>query len=205
MGIKVNGIQIAGIGAPGKSAYDYAKEGGYPGTENEFKQLMAGPIPIAHGGTEATTAEQARKNLSAAAVMKLTQAEYDALPAIDPSTVYVITDAVSDVPKITRGSYIGTGTFGKDNPNTLNFPFEPKIVIVCDVGSDSGSGKNNLIMVNPASYTNTNPSDSRHKANLTWGEKSVSWWVNSSGVQNSVNVSLQGNVSGTTYYYTVIG
>ena len=46
MGIKVNGIQIAGIGAPGKSAYDYAKEGGYPGTENEFKQLIERQIII---------------------------------------------------------------------------------------------------------------------------------------------------------------
>lgn len=47
MGIKVNGVQIASIGkpgrdgSPGKSAYEYAKEGGYAGTEDEFKLKMA--------------------------------------------------------------------------------------------------------------------------------------------------------------------
>lgn len=95
MGIKINGVQIAGIGAPGKSAYDYAKDGGYIGTEDEFKQLMAGPIPIAHGGTNANEANQARKNLGAAAVIELTQAEYDALDVIDSSTIYIIKDATS--------------------------------------------------------------------------------------------------------------
>lgn len=34
------------------------------------------------------------------------------------------------VPKIAVGSYVGTGTHGKDNPNTLTFPFEPKLVVI---------------------------------------------------------------------------
>ena len=29
------------FGVPGKSAYDYAREGGYTGTEDEFRQKMA--------------------------------------------------------------------------------------------------------------------------------------------------------------------
>lgn len=69
MGIKVNGVQVAGVGAPGKdgkSAYKYAKEGGYTGTEDEFRALMAGPIPVKHGGTGATDAAAARQNLGAA-------------------------------------------------------------------------------------------------------------------------------------------
>ena len=43
MGIKVNGVQIAGMGkegTPGKSAYEYAREAGYTGTEEEFKIAM---------------------------------------------------------------------------------------------------------------------------------------------------------------------
>ena len=37
-----NTIEIPAIkGDPGKTAYEYAKEGGYTGTEEEFKGLMA--------------------------------------------------------------------------------------------------------------------------------------------------------------------
>ena len=32
--------------------------------------------------------------------------------------------------KIAAGSYVGTGTYGADNPNTLTFEFEPKLVLV---------------------------------------------------------------------------
>ena len=44
MGIKVNGVQIAGVGKqgiPGKSAFDAAKEAGYSGTEENFNSKMA--------------------------------------------------------------------------------------------------------------------------------------------------------------------
>lgn len=36
MSIKVNGIKVAGVGIPGKSAYQSAKEAGYQGTEEQF-------------------------------------------------------------------------------------------------------------------------------------------------------------------------
>lgn len=33
-------------------------------------------------------------------------------------------------PRIKTGSYVGTGSCGKDSPNTLNFDFAPKLVVV---------------------------------------------------------------------------
>lgn len=33
--------KIAGLGAPGKSAYQYAVDGGYEGTEEEFASLLS--------------------------------------------------------------------------------------------------------------------------------------------------------------------
>lgn len=33
-------------------------------------------------------------------------------------------------PKIAIGSYMGTGTYGQDNPTTITFPFPPKLVFV---------------------------------------------------------------------------
>lgn len=41
MAIKVNGKLVAGIGLPGKSAYQYAVDGGYAGTEEEFGEILA--------------------------------------------------------------------------------------------------------------------------------------------------------------------
>lgn len=47
MSIKVNGKKVAGIGRPGadgKSAYQQAVEGGYKGTEDEFRKVLASSL-----------------------------------------------------------------------------------------------------------------------------------------------------------------
>lgn len=52
MSIKVNGKKVAGIGRPGadgKSAYQQAVEGGYKGTEDEFKSVLANASPKPKG------------------------------------------------------------------------------------------------------------------------------------------------------------
>ena len=41
MSISVNGKKIAGVGKPGKSAYQAAVDGGFSGTEEEFNTLLA--------------------------------------------------------------------------------------------------------------------------------------------------------------------
>lgn len=41
MALYVNGKKVAGIGLPGKSAYQYAVDGGYAGTEEEFGEILA--------------------------------------------------------------------------------------------------------------------------------------------------------------------
>ena len=48
MAIYVDGKKIAGLGSrgePGKSAYQQAVEGGYTGTEEDFKSLLADVMP----------------------------------------------------------------------------------------------------------------------------------------------------------------
>ena len=53
MALYVNGKKVAGIGLPGKSAYQYAVDGGYTGTEEEFQEVLAnaGGKPMVHGVT----------------------------------------------------------------------------------------------------------------------------------------------------------
>ena len=41
MAILVNGKKVSGLGAPGKSAYQAAVDGGYSGSESEFNALLA--------------------------------------------------------------------------------------------------------------------------------------------------------------------
>lgn len=41
MAILINGKKVAGVGAPGKSAYQAAVDGGYTGSESEFNTLLA--------------------------------------------------------------------------------------------------------------------------------------------------------------------
>lgn len=46
MAILVNGKKVAGLGTPGKSAYQAAVDGGYSGSESDFNALLA------NGGTK---------------------------------------------------------------------------------------------------------------------------------------------------------
>lgn len=54
MAIVVNGKKVAGLGLPGKSAYQAAVDGGFTGTEEEFNAALAGMkdgpfLPLAGG------------------------------------------------------------------------------------------------------------------------------------------------------------
>lgn len=93
--------------------------------------------------------------------------------------------------QIETGSYVGTGTYGRNNKNSLTFGIEPLVVMVCR--SDSSSYASFL---NPckksAGYQNYGLSD------LTWSDKSLSW-------NNQYNADYQLNRSNTTYYYIAFG
>ena len=93
--------------------------------------------------------------------------------------------------RIIYGSYVGTGTYGAGNPNTLTFDFRPLLLIwgdpvydqyttvVCMRGRDNQPGPNGRIAT-------------------IWGNNSVSWYHNSSAQE-------QANTSGVTYPYVAIG
>ena len=93
--------------------------------------------------------------------------------------------------RIIYGSYVGTGTYGAGNPNTLTFDFRPLLLIwgdpvydqyttvVCMRGRDNQPGPNGRITT-------------------IWGNNSVSWYHNSSAQE-------QANSSGVSYPYVAIG
>lgn len=64
---------------------------------------------------------------------------------------------------------------------------------------------NSIWMAYPMKVAGWNVEDNRCTAQVTWGEKSVSWYVDNSGASASDRPAYQGNKSGTTYYYVAIG
>ena len=105
--------------------------------------------------------------------------------------------------KIMSGSYVGTGTYGKDNKNSLTFDEPPKMLIVTSSANASYgstrsydlllyiSGFNGLA---PSSFTNT--SDGFYIVTISGSGNTVSWYSTGSA-------EYQLNKSGVTYNYIV--
>lgn len=105
-------------------------------------------------------------------------------------------DEVTAFPcQIYTGSYVGTGTSGSSNPNTLTFPFEPKVWGILTFPSAGG-----------AQATSTNL--------IPWGITPVviqstssvcAYDGNTVNFYNATSAANQCNTSGATYYYIALG
>lgn len=107
--------------------------------------------------------------------------------------------------QIATGSYVGTGTYGASNPNTLTFEFEPKFIFIAAVNSSYWGLFNTLILSSEYdspgyAVLGGNPIvNTSSMAKLDKNTNTLSWYLNGS------NVSLQLNSSGITYHYVSIG
>lgn len=102
-------------------------------------------------------------------------------------------------PKIETGSYVGTGTYGQANPNTLTFDFVPALVVIVEVSVSSLYP--GIVFVNGQTEcsgigSNSNYVDS-YGITISWTGKTVSWYASKDGTQL--------NKSGTLYRYFAIG
>lgn len=107
--------------------------------------------------------------------------------------------AANGVVRIETGSYVGTGTYGEDNPNSLTFGFEPKMVLFTTSGGltpgdgywdDGGIWTEGASRMLVGSWKN---------AFFTCDGNTLSWYT------DTENAACQFNASGTTYYYLAIG
>lgn len=125
----------------------------------------------------------------------------DALETILGSTLLTIPGA-----RIATGSYVGTGTYGSSNPNSLTFDFEPKLVIIQEENAgarDKGNLHTGNVWVSESTYgTVYYYSSSIQITNqyntLTWGSNTLSWY-------SSDSASSQLNFNNSTYNYLAIG
>lgn len=100
-------------------------------------------------------------------------------------------------PQVILGSYVGTGTYGAENPNTLTFPFTPRLVLI-EPGAVlvRGSARGAY------AYRDSNNNEVA-ELSLTWSGNGVSWY-NVPG-NYSASAEKQLNTSGQVYHYVAIG
>lgn len=117
-------------------------------------------------------------------------------------------DNAVTAPKIETGSYVGTGTYGKANPNTLTFGFVPKFVWIYgfkrnDAWYDAGDVTKVPVGIIPEGDFGRHfpPCSSTESSNTAYSKRvgtTLSWY-------NTGSAGNQLNYSDSTYYYIAIG
>ena len=116
--------------------------------------------------------------------------------------------------KVEAGSYVGTGGYGSDSPNSLTFDMSPKVVIVYTPQRNSAYSEHSyyqtyvLFLVNGTSvlsyYVNNSSGTGQTTTTLKYNisGNSLTWYLEQVKYNSS---KYQLNTSGTTYYYVAIG
>lgn len=114
--------------------------------------------------------------------------------------------------KIAFGTYKGTGTYGSSKPNSLTFPFVPKMLFVSNgngfkfltYGSEfkCWDRTNSFVYDTGYGYTNT-----IYTTNfvITTTDKTIKWYAVVESGTEDIKASLQFNSNVYTYYYCAIG
>lgn len=117
--------------------------------------------------------------------------------------------------KFACGSYVGTGTHGENNKNTVNVGFAPKLFFVFrdDPGSD---GKGDFFVTDPAGcglwvvgrdalLAISGNSNTRLTRPCNVSGTVVGWYLSYAGVADYMLAGYQLNDSGTTYRWFALG
>lgn len=117
-------------------------------------------------------------------------------------------DNAVTAPKIETGSYVGTGTYGQANPNTLTFGFAPKFVWIyeffrSDSWYDAGDASKIPFELIPEGEFGRKypPSTTPTHSTNTYSKRvgSTLYWYNTDSAGDQLNYS------NSTYYYIAIG
>ena len=114
-----------------------------------------------------------------------------------------IDSILKDNARIQAGSYVGTGTYGADNPCTLTFDFSPKVIAINTKDPYYTvfltpiliKGLTNIDYI--TSYITANGNIRYDSLHSTWGNNFVSWYGRSA--------TSQLNWNNITYNYIAIG
>lgn len=92
--------------------------------------------------------------------------------------------------RIAIGTYVGTGTYGANAPNRLEFPFQPEAIVI------SGGAKGGYVWLYGNNYERV---DSSNVNTLAWEGLSLTWY------SGNPDANTQLNGKDETYRYIVIG
>ena len=112
--------------------------------------------------------------------------------------------------KMETGSYVGTGTYGSSNPNTLTFSFAPKLVVISGTATNQFTDSLALISGNTKTgamgYNNLSSGSGVFAGGIrvSWNKNSVSWYVDDISNSN-FSEHIQKNLEGQEYYYVALG
>ena len=109
--------------------------------------------------------------------------------------------ALEDRPKVALGSYVGSGIYGVNSPNTLTFGFEPKLLVV-----SSGNTLMIALWDNQYAVCYTGSGYASNYVNstygwydpITWDGQTVSWY-------HADGNTSQLSQPNTTYRYIAFG
>ena len=129
------------------------------------------------------------------------KANADAVGAAGESLAALTTDLGSGGQncRAVTGSYTGTGTYGEANKLTIQTPFKPLMLFVTNPDT---SANQHMVVWLRGMAAGDNGYNGRTVV-LEWGERAVSWYSTTTGVNGPAYLHLNG--SGVTYQYTVFG
>ena len=189
-------VRITAAGQDGLYYMDRADEPIQEGTPLNKNTLLSDETISRFGLTEDATPDDALRFLNA----RRTEFESE-ITGRQVDFEDEIKEIVSTAPQTFVGSYVGTGTYGEGNANTLTFSFLPKIVFIakanegttypyvwgCDKFSVLGSSSGYLVF-------RTNNVSTKNNGDGTY---TVEWYSNDSDF-------LQLNVNRQTYNYVAL-
>lgn len=102
-----------------------------------------------------------------------------------------LVDLIEQRAQVVTGRYTGTGTYGKDAPNSLTFHKQPKFLVVQRLGDGGVSSRTPglVVMLGQTDYATTDAANYESHVTLEWDGNTVSWYADS----GSTNTSAQGN------------
>lgn len=123
---------------------------------------------------------------------------YAAIPA---GTTIEYLGKLGDKAMVQVVSYVGTGTYGSSNPNSLTFDFVPKMVFIFSQLYSNAHVYNASIVPDAGVFSTYITSDGDNTmsgfCNITRKNKTITWYCNDVGVQL--------NISGVKYFAVAIG
>lgn len=122
-------------------------------------------------------------------------------PAIPAGTTIDYLGVLGDKTSIETGSYVGTGTSGSKNPNTLTFGFEPKFVHIqsYSIGNGDSTGYGFAFFLSGARGFTIGPSSSNDlfSLNAKFNKNILSWYQD--------NEYAQLNEKKVKYFFAALG